>query len=134
MTETKLALKGIFFDLDGTIVDSREAYAEAARTAFATIGQGNVDVKAALEIPRRMEQNLPLQSFVRGDLKEFVETYLRVYYSITKTKTKPFPNVKATLDRLNRKVKLALITMRLFGKKQSLRSLSSLVWHGTSRM
>ena len=34
MREKKLKVKGFLFDLDGTIVDSRDAYVEAARTAF----------------------------------------------------------------------------------------------------
>ena len=35
----RLKVDGLFFDLDGTIVDSREAYFEAAKIAFHTIGQ-----------------------------------------------------------------------------------------------
>jgi beta-phosphoglucomutase-like phosphatase (HAD superfamily) len=35
----KLKAKGIFLDLDGTIVDSTEAYIEAARIAFQAVGQ-----------------------------------------------------------------------------------------------
>ena len=34
MNENGLKVKGIFLDLDGTIVDSKEAYIEAARIAF----------------------------------------------------------------------------------------------------
>jgi len=39
MNENRLKAKGIFLDLDGTIVDSTEAYIEAARIAFQTVGQ-----------------------------------------------------------------------------------------------
>ena len=39
MNQKMLKAKGIFLDLDGTIVDSTEAYIEAAKIAFQTIGQ-----------------------------------------------------------------------------------------------
>jgi beta-phosphoglucomutase-like phosphatase (HAD superfamily) len=34
-----LQTQGVIFDLDGTIVDSRNAYLEAARTTFRALGQ-----------------------------------------------------------------------------------------------
>ena len=37
MNENGFKVKGIFLDLDGTIVDSKEAYIEAARIAFQTV-------------------------------------------------------------------------------------------------
>ena len=39
MNKNGLKVKGIFLDLDGTIVDSKEAYIEAARIAFEACGQ-----------------------------------------------------------------------------------------------
>ena len=50
MNVTNLKAKGIFFDLDGTIVDSRDAYVEAARTAFQTTGREPLEAEAALEV------------------------------------------------------------------------------------
>jgi HAD superfamily hydrolase (TIGR01509 family) len=117
MSKAKLQVKGIFFDLDGTIVDSREAYLEAARTAFQALEKEPPDAKTALEIPRRLEQKQPISDLVKGDTGKFLDVYLPAYYSITTEKTKPFPNVSTALETLSKKTKLALITMRSVPKQ-----------------
>ena len=104
--------KGIFLDLDGTIVDSTGAYIEAARIASQAIGKTPPQTKAALEIPKRLEQGLSINDLTEGDSKKFLTVYLKAYYSSTEAKTKLFPNVSATLEALSGKSKLALITMR----------------------
>jgi phosphoglycolate phosphatase len=118
MSKAKLKAKGIFFDLDGTIVDSRDAYIAAAKTAFKTIGQKPPKAKTALEIPRRLEQNQPINDLVKtADIHKFLDVYLRTYYAISAEKTKPIPNIATTLETLSKKAKLALITMRSVPKK-----------------
>ncbi|MGB9676537.1 MAG: HAD family hydrolase [Candidatus Bathyarchaeales archaeon] len=113
MARKKLRVKAILLDLDGTIVDSREAYVEALKSAFATVGQKLVSEKAALEIPRRLEQNLPIDGLIGdADTQRFLEVYLKAYYEATTAKTKPMPKISETLDKLSKKAKLALITMR----------------------
>lgn len=112
MNVTKLKAKCIFFDLDGTIVDSREAYYEAARVAFQAMGQESPETKAALEIPRRLEQKQPISDIIKGDTRKFLQVYLKTYYSVTPEKTKLVPNVSTVLKILSTKAKLALITMR----------------------
>jgi HAD superfamily hydrolase (TIGR01509 family) len=122
--EKKLKVKGILFDLDGTIVDSREAYLEAARTAFEALGKATPENLMALEIPRRLEQNLPIDGIVKSDVRKFLNFYLECYYKVTKIKTKPVPNVQSTLKILSRKAKLALITMRFVPKTAVLEDLT----------
>ena len=117
MSITKFNVKGIFLDLDGTIVDSREAYVEAARTAFQTVGLEPVEAEAALEIPRKLEKKQPINDLVKGDIHKFLDVYLKTYYAISKAKTKLLPNIAATLETLSEKAKLALITMRSVPKK-----------------
>ena len=118
MSKAKLKAKGIFFDLDGTIVDSRDAYIAAAKIAFKTIGQKPPKAKTALEIPRRLEQNQPINDLVKAaDIHKFLDVYLRTYYAISAEKTKPIPNIATTLETLSKKAKLALITMRRVPKK-----------------
>jgi HAD superfamily hydrolase (TIGR01509 family) len=114
--QQKLKVRGILFDLDGTIVDSKKAYLEAARTAFETLGKKPLEKQAALEIPKRLEQGLPINDLVGADVKAFLNVYLKTYYSVTKDKTKPVPHVHATLALLSRRAKLALITMRFIPK------------------
>ncbi len=112
MSKAKFKTKGIFFDLDGTIVDSRDAYVEAARKAFQVIGLEPPEAKTALEIPRRLEQKQPISDIVKGDIRMFLDVYLKTYYTISKEKTKLIPNISTTLETLSKKAKLALITMR----------------------
>jgi len=112
MNEIGFNVKGVFLDLDGTLVDSNDAYAEAARIAFQTIGQNPPQPKIVCELPKRLEQGLAINDLVKGDCKKFLDMYLKTYYSVTGEKTKPLPNVSETLETLSSKTKLALITMR----------------------
>jgi HAD superfamily hydrolase (TIGR01509 family) len=124
MKKPKLKVKGIILDLDGTIVDSREAYIEAAKAALAAIGQEKVDIKIATEIPRKLEQNLSINNIINGiDMQKFLDAYLKSYYKVTATKTKPMPNVSETLEKLSQKAKLALITMRHVPKEKVIEEL-----------
>lgn len=114
-----LRVRAIILDLDGTIVDSKEAYLEAARMAFAKVGQDVVDSAVATEIPKRLEQNLSLDDLVRrDDMEKFLETYLRAYYRATAERSEPFPNISETLKKLSKNAKLALVTRRHVSKKE----------------
>jgi HAD superfamily hydrolase (TIGR01549 family) len=112
MNQNRWKIKGIFLDLDGTIVDSTGAYIEAARIAFQAMGKKTPKTKVLLEIPKRIEQHLTINDITYGNTKEFLQVYLKTYYSVTEVKTKPMPNVSETLQTLSEKAKLALITMR----------------------
>ncbi len=118
-TVLKLKVKGILFDLDGTLVDSKEAYREALKAAFAAFGQKNVREEVMMEIPKRLEQNLPLNDILGGlDIEKFLEIYLKTYYQATMHKSKPLPNIYETLEELSKRAKLAIITMRHFPKQK----------------
>jgi HAD superfamily hydrolase (TIGR01509 family) len=123
MNENGFKVKGILLDLDGTIVDSKEAYIEAARIAFQSVGQKPPEKKTALEIPRRLEQGLTISDIMNGDTKKFLVVYLKTYYSITQEKTKLLPNVSETIEILSEKAKLALITMRQVSKQVIIKEL-----------
>ena len=112
MNPKRWKVKGIFLDLDGTIVDSTGAYIEAARIAFQAIGKKTPETNVLLEIPRRIEQRLAIDDLTCGNTKEFMQVYLKAYYSVTEAKTRLIPNVSATLQTLSGRAKLALITMR----------------------
>ena len=124
MQNNKLEAKAIIFDLDGTIVDSKEAYVEAARAAFSAFRKVTVDLRTAMEIPRRFEQDLPLMDLIEGiDEKDFRLKYLKAYYEATRTKTKPFPEIGITLQTLSKKKKLALTTRRRVPKTEIINQL-----------
>lgn len=112
MNHNRWKTKGIFLDLDGTIVDSTGAYLEAARIAFRVIGKKTPEDKVLLEIPRRIEQRFSIDDLTHGCSKDFMQIYLEAYYSVTESRTKLFPNISLTLEALSAKSKLALITMR----------------------
>jgi HAD superfamily hydrolase (TIGR01549 family) len=103
---------GIFLDLDGTIVDSSQAYIEAGKIAYQALEKKIPETKILLEIPRRIEQRLKIDDLTQGNTKSFMEIYLKAYYSVTEAKTKPMPKISETLQELSGKAKLALITMR----------------------
>ncbi|MCL1977641.1 MAG: HAD family hydrolase [Candidatus Bathyarchaeota archaeon] len=112
MHENKFNPKCIFLDLDGTIVDPRQAYFEAAQIGFRAIGQELPEMKSILEIPKRMEQGLGFSDLVCGDLNKFTTVYLQSYHVFTEGKTRLLPNVPKAIEILSQKAKLALITMR----------------------
>lgn len=108
----KIKAKGIFLDLDGTIVDSTEAYLEAARVTFKALGLQVPEPHFLLEIPRRIEQHRSIDNITQCNTKQFMAIYLKAYYSVSEAKTKLIPNVASTLEFLAERSKLALITMR----------------------
>jgi HAD superfamily hydrolase (TIGR01509 family) len=115
----KMKVKGILIDLDGTVVDSREAYREALKKTFTAMKLKNFKANIVFEIPRRLEQNLPIDDLIpEVDAKKFLDTYLKAYYELTEIKTKPLPNISKTLEELSVKAKLALITMRYVLKEK----------------
>lgn len=125
MRNAKLKVEGILLDLDGTIVDSKKAYQEAIKVAFKKMGCKISPNKAlALEIPRRLELNHPIEELLNGiEPSKFLRIYLDTYYQITRLKAKPFPNVSATLEHLSEKARLALITMRHVPKEKIIEEL-----------
>jgi phosphoglycolate phosphatase len=119
LPSTRFKVKGVLLDLDGTIVDSREAYLEAAKAGLAAIGQKLVDTTIVMDIPKRLEQNMPINHIINENNKQrFLEAYLDAYYQATSTKSKPMPNISETLEKLSQKAKLALITMRCVSRER----------------
>jgi phosphoglycolate phosphatase len=116
MIEAKFRVKGILLDLDGTLVDSREAYLEAARRAFQALKQEFPGAEVALEIPRFLERQMQLGGLLKVDVKKFLDVYLSAYSLVTAEKTRLLPGVSEALKILAGKAKLGLITMRCVPK------------------
>jgi HAD superfamily hydrolase (TIGR01549 family) len=112
MQHKRFKAKGIFLDLDGTIVDSTGAYLEAARIAFQALGRQPPENRLMLEIPRRIEQRQSIDDLTGGCAERFLPVYLEAYYSTTERHSKLLPHVAFALESLSQKAKLALITMR----------------------
>lgn len=112
MQQLKLKAKGVFLDLDGTIVDSTTAYIEAAKIAFRAVGKPIPLDEVMLDLPKRIEQGRPIEHITGGTTDEFLPVYFHAYHSITERDTRLLPNVEATLAVLSSKYKLGLFTMR----------------------
>lgn len=109
----KLKVKGIIIDLDGTLVNSRDAYREALAKALEKLEVKKFSPSLVLEIPRRLEQNLPIKDLLpRVNIEKFLKAYLEAYYRVAEDKAKLLPNTQKTLRTLSRKARLALLTMR----------------------
>lgn len=117
-------IKGIIFDLDGTLIDSRSAYIKAAQLAYTKLGLKPLTEIAALEIPKKIEQKLPLNLEINNESENFLEIYLNYYYLISELETKILPNTLSTLEFLSKRVKLALVTMRSVSKGSLLNELN----------
>jgi len=122
MDQQKLNAKALLIDLDGTIVDSQEAFAKAAETALSKIECNQNSEHVGLEIARRLQLDLPLDEFfdeidVNEALREqFLTQFLQSFYEAAPNKTKLFPNVDKTLQNLSENFLLALITRRRVSK------------------
>jgi HAD superfamily hydrolase (TIGR01509 family) len=112
MSNTKLKAKAIFLDLDGTIVDSTDAYIEAANIAFQALNLPLPAPAVALEIPRRLEKGIPIHDITHGQTHRLLPLYFKAYYTVSESKTSHIPNVTRTLEALSQNAKLAVITMR----------------------
>ena len=124
MNSPKLHVDGIILDLDGTIVDSKEAYLDAAMATFSAFGQILLEQKAAFEIPKRFELGVPLDDLTQGiDVDSFCEVYLKAYYAATAIRSKPFPHMADALEKLSLKAKLALTTRRRVPKNEVIKQL-----------
>jgi HAD superfamily hydrolase (TIGR01509 family) len=112
MELTRFRAKGVFLDLDGTIVDSTEAYIKAAEIAFQALKKPVPETSILLKIPKRIEQRLSIEDITGNCTQKFLPIYLDAYHSITEKKTKLLPNMASALEKLSKKSKLALITIR----------------------
>ena len=132
MTSKRLKVKALLIDLDGTLVDATEALVEAAEYASAAIGFQHTSPQIGVEIARRLQSNLQLNSLLRKNgiaeekRQKFVTAYLNAFHNLTLKKTKPIPNVHATLHTLSKDQPLALVTRRNTSRKELIKELKRL--------
>ena len=128
----KITAKALLIDLDGTLVNPKQALLEAATAAYIAVGIEKSDSQMGVEIARRMEQNLPVRDLFSSEfrnpriIKKFLRTYIDAYYVSTLTKATPMPNVHETLQTLAQTFPLALVTLRSIPKKQITKELAQL--------
>jgi phosphoglycolate phosphatase len=116
MNNGKLHVKGIMFDLDGTILDTCPAYLSAAKTALTALALPIPEDARLLEIPKRLEQKQPIADIVSTQTQPFLELFLKNFYQTAAQNTVPAPHAAQTLRVLSERAKLAVITMRYMPK------------------
>jgi len=116
MKNGKLHVKGIMFDLDGTILDTCPAYLSAAKTALTALKLPIPEDARLLEIPKRLEQKQPIADIVSTQTQPFLELFLKTFYQTAAQNTVPAPHAAHTLRALSERAKLAVITMRYMPK------------------
>ncbi len=132
MTGQRLKVKALLIDLDGTLVDTIDVLVEAARHALTTINLYNVSPQIGVEIARQLQSNNPLDDLLQKNgiagekSRKFFAAYLDAFYNLTPKKTKPIPNVHATLHTLCKQLPLALVTRRSISQKQLVKELKRL--------
>jgi HAD superfamily hydrolase (TIGR01549 family) len=130
MHHVKFRAKGIFLDLDGTIVDSTAAYLEAAKIAFRAVDKPIPLDEVMLDLPKRLELGRPIEHITHGTTDEFLPVYLDAYHSLSEREAKLLPNVESTLAGLSTKYKLGLFTMRHVPSEMLLKELDT---HGIAK-
>ncbi len=114
----KLKSQALLIDLDGTLVDSSEAFSEAARKALQRFGSDYDSEEVGMDIARRLQLNLPLEECLdnadvdKASKKRFLQVFLQYFYEVAPKKTRLLPNVSKTLRRFSKNLSLALVTRR----------------------
>lgn len=119
----KLESQALLIDLDGTLVDSSEAFYEAARKTLRRFGSDYGTDEVGMDIARRLQLNLPLEECLDNagvdevSRKRFLEVFLQHFYEVAPKKTRLLPNVGNTLRRFSKNLSLALVTRRFMSTK-----------------
>lgn len=103
----------VVFDLDGTLIDSREDLAGAANETLAMYGFAPLEVEAVAAMVGEGVRTLLDRAFAaRGAAPppEAVERFLECYDRRLIEKTRPYPGVREMLSALDGRVAMAVLT------------------------
>jgi len=108
-----LALKAIFFDLDGTLIDSIPFHKKSFQLLFQKFGEELPEREISKYIRWSTDEiyhKLRVKQRLHLDLEKFLELRRQEYYSLIRGKKLVFKNRVALLKKLAKKYRLALVT------------------------
>jgi phosphoglycolate phosphatase len=132
MAREKLKTEALLVDLDGTIVDPADAFADATAAACSALNITHPRPnRLGWEIARSLQRDLPIDDlFDEPDIEslkdKFLTAFLQAFYEIAPHKTMLLPRVQKTLDELAGKYTLGLVTRRRVPKDAIERELTRL--------
>ncbi len=108
-----MVLKAIFFDLDGTLIDSIPFHKKSFRALFKKFGKKLPEREISKYIRWSTDEiyhKLHVKKRLRLDLEKFLELRRQEYYALIRGKKLVFKNRVRLLKKLQKKFKLALAT------------------------
>jgi len=115
-------VKAVFFDLDGTLIDSAEDLANSINFMLKSIGKNPYDIEliktwvgngATMLVKRALSGSFEVGDIDENEFKKALNIFMEHYKNNLCIKTQMYPGVKETLDKLKAK-KLAIITNKPF--------------------
>ncbi|GAB6045859.1 phosphoglycolate phosphatase [Caminibacter profundus] len=115
-------MKAVFFDLDGTLIDSAEDLANSINFMLKSIGKNPYDIEliktwvgngATMLVKRALSGSFEIGYIDENEFKKALNIFMEHYKNNLCIKTQMYPGVKETLDKLKAK-KLAIITNKPF--------------------
>jgi phosphoglycolate phosphatase len=109
----KPAFRLIVFDLDGTLVDSRQDIAESANAALVACGAQPLSEEALGRMVGDGAPTLIARAFAAAGVRrppDALDRFLTIYNARLLSHTKPYAGIPELLDQLARRASLAVLT------------------------
>jgi phosphoglycolate phosphatase len=115
----------IVFDLDGTLVDSRQDIAESANAALVACGAQPLSEEALGRMVGDGAPKLIARAFAAAGVKrptDALDRFLAIYDSRLLSHTRPYAGIPELLDQLARRASLAVLTNKPLAAAQRILS------------
>lgn len=114
----------VAFDLDGTLIDSRQDLAESANALLATYGAPPLEVDAVAAMvgdgARQLVERALVAAQVSADVSEALTRFLDIYGARLTVHTRPYAGMHEALTRIGQTAVLAVVTNKPEGLSRAL--------------